>query len=151
MVKKSFQIYHAFFTIGGFLAPLLVGVFKESESVKNCGGENTDDTPTNNNTGGFLNSDLIYKYVANFLNLESLWTQEGDSYWDQLDKDIIPPYLIVGGFVFVCSIYTFICAIYGVAENLSEAKKEEIDLREEGTGFKTLIDTKETSIECSIP
>ena len=40
----------------------------------------------------------------------------------------------MGGFVFLCAIYTFICAINGLTENLSEAKSEEIDSREEGNG-----------------
>ena len=53
------QIYHAFFTIGGFLAPFLVQLFKSSEPLKDCGGEESPEESTNST---------------------------GDSYWDNLDR-----------------------------------------------------------------
>jgi fucose permease len=81
----------AFFTIGGFLAPFLIQLFKSSDALKNCGGDTEEeDIP-----------------IAS------------DNYWENMDLDIIPPYLIVGGFVAICGIFTMICAKKKLTEKLT--------------------------------
>lgn len=106
------QIYHAFFTIGGFLAPFLVQLFKSSDPLKNCG---EDDNVAENSTSN------------------------GDSYWDSLDLDIIPPYLIVGGFVILCGIFTLICAFKELTERLMVEKEGDVDNRKEKPVKRLLI------------
>ena len=48
-----------------------------------------------------------------------------------LDTDIIPPYLIVGGFVVGAGIFTTICALCKLTEKLMQEQSDMIDEREE--------------------
>ena len=48
-----------------------------------------------------------------------------------LDTDIIPPYLIVGGFVVAAGIFTTICAVCKLTEKLMQEQSDMIDEREE--------------------
>lgn len=113
-------IYHFFFTFGGFLAPLLVGLFKSTEDpLKSCSNKNvTDETPR---SSLFSSSEAA---VTEFIF-------EGD-YFDQLDTDIIAPYLIVGGFVVFSGVLTIFGGFCKLAEKLTDEQEEIVDRRKEG-------------------
>ncbi|CAG5104639.1 Oidioi.mRNA.OKI2018_I69.chr1.g1412.t1.cds [Oikopleura dioica] len=93
-------IYHAFFTIGGISAPLLVQVFKSSDPLKECVSS------ANNFTG----------YQKNYTSGIQL---------DHIDADIIPPYIIVGAIVVASGIFTCVCAVWKLVEKLTTAKHDE--------------------------
>jgi len=106
-------IYHAFFTIGGFLAPLLVQLFKSSEPLKDCqsGNETFNGYDKNYTTG---------------------------NHFDLIDEDIVWPYLIVGGIVLASGIFTCVCAVWKLIEKLTSAKHDEVDTRGEDHWKKLL-------------
>ena len=56
-------IYHAFFTIGGFLAPLLVQLFKSSTPLKDCqsGDDDFNGYDKNYTTGDHFDLSKFYK------------------------------------------------------------------------------------------
>ena len=56
---------------------------------------------------------------------------EGD-YFDQLDTDIIAPYLIVGGFVVFSGVLTILGGFCKLAEKLTDEQEEIVDRRKEG-------------------
>merc|ERR1711935_18103 len=100
--RPIIAIYHFFFTFGGFLAPFLVGLFKDADdALKKCTNRDDDDqlptSPSNQSVHGYA--------------------FEGD-FFDELDTDIIPPYLIVGGFVIGAGIFTTVCALCKLTERL---------------------------------
>ncbi|CAG5094143.1 Oidioi.mRNA.OKI2018_I69.XSR.g13287.t1.cds [Oikopleura dioica] len=107
-------IYHAFFTIGGFLAPLLVQVFKSNDPLKECvtGGDNFTDYGKNYSSG---------------------------NHFDLIDEDVLPPYLIVGAIVLASGIFTCVCAVWKLIEKLTTAKHDEVDLRGEDPWQKLLL------------
>lgn len=67
-------------------------MFKSSNPLKQCDSSDAAVAPTN--------------------------SSESDSYWDKLDLDIVPPYLIVGAFVSLCGLFTLICAKKNLTERL---------------------------------
>ena len=56
---------------------------------------------------------------------------EGD-YFEQLDTDIIAPYLIVGGFVVLSGVLTIFGGFCKLAEKLTDEQEEIVDRRKEG-------------------
>ena len=56
---------------------------------------------------------------------------EGD-YFDQLDTDIIAPYLIVGGFVVFSGVLTILGGFCKLAEKLTDEQEEIVDRRKDG-------------------
>ncbi|CAG5108486.1 Oidioi.mRNA.OKI2018_I69.chr1.g3819.t1.cds [Oikopleura dioica] len=107
-------IYHAFFTIGGFLAPLLVQVFKSSDPLKEC----------------VTNADNFTGYDKNYTS---------GNHFDLIDEDILPPYLIVGVIVLASGIFTCVCAVWKLIEKLTTAKHDEVDMRGEDPWRKLLV------------
>ena len=71
------------------MAPFLVGIFKsEEDPLKQCSNENN---------------------FVREIDVNSNFAFEGD-FFEDLDTDIIPPYLIVGCFVICAGVFTTICA-----------------------------------------
>ena len=113
--RPIIAVYHFFFTFGGFLAPFLVGLFKDADdALKKCTNREDDDqlptSPSNQSMHGYA--------------------FEGD-FFDELDTDIIPPYLIVGGFVVGAGIFTSVCALCKLTERLMQEQADMIDERAE--------------------
>lgn len=121
-------IYHAFFTIGGFLAPLLVQLFKSSEPLKDCksGNETFNGYDKNYTTGDHFDLSRFLTHAS----IQLLFS---------VDEDIVWPYLIVGGIVLASGIFTCVCAVRKLIEKLTSAKHDEVDTRGEDHWKKLLV------------
>jgi len=119
--RPVIAVYHFFFTFGGFLAPFLVGIFKDEDNkTKECSNRNQTDTRSTFTPG------------------HSTYIFDGE-FFDDLDTDIIPPYLIVGGFVVAAGVFTLICALCKLTERLMQDQHDMVDERVEEPVRKLLL------------
>ena len=123
-------IYHAFFTIGGISAPLLVQVFKSSDPLKVSflSRQYFSSRISRSASPAPIISPATKKTTLRALNsitVRKTWNHLFSTFYE-VDADIIPPYIIVGAIVAASGIFTCVYAVWKLVEKLTTAKHDEV-------------------------